>query len=91
MELQYFRLVRSGAKGLFVFKGAAEFTDLDERGGDLGADRVDHGLHHLLAVLLVGLAVCGDQKLGDTTGRLNLDMLLGREQRLQPTAFPVSE
>ena len=69
----------------------AEASDLDERGRDAGGDRVDHGLHHLLALLLVGLAVRGDHALIDTPGRFDLDVLLGSEQYLQPDPLPVGE
>src|SRR6202011_4322962 len=43
-------------------------------------DEVDHGLHHGLAMLLVGFAVGGDHALVDAPGRLDLDGLRGREQ-----------
>ena len=67
-----------------LLEDATELADLDERGRNPGADRVDHGLHHLLAELLVGFTIRRDHALVDAPGRFDLDVLLGREQRLQP-------
>ena len=48
-----------------LLEGAPEPADLDESCGNAGDDRVNDGLHHLLALLLVGFAVGGDDALVD--------------------------
>ena len=63
-----------------LLEGPAELADLGQRGRDAAGDGVDHGLHHGLAMLLVGFAVGGDHALVDAPGRLDLDVLRDREQ-----------
>lgn len=74
-----------------LLQGAAELVDLDERRGDAGGDGIDHGLHHLLALVLVWFAVGGDDALVDAPGRFHFDVLLRGEQRGEPIALLVSE
>ena len=62
----------------------AERGDLDQRGGDAVAERVDERLHQLAAGLAVGVAVGGDHPLVDPPGRFDLDVLVAGEQGLQP-------
>ena len=63
-----------------LLEGPAELADLGQRGRDAAGDGVDHGLHHGLAMLVVGFAVGGDHALVDAPGRLDLDVLRDREQ-----------
>lgn len=50
---------RENVRGALLY-GAAELADLGERRGNPAGDRVDHGLHHRLGLLLVGFAVSVD-------------------------------
>ncbi len=77
--------------GRALSQGACEPADLDKGGGDAGADRVDHSLHHLLAALLVGFPIGGDDALVDAPGRFDLDVLVAGEQCCQACALLVGE
>lgn len=72
-------------------EGAAGPTDLDARSGNTAGHRGGHGLHHLLALGLVGFAVGGDDALVDAPGRFNLDVLLDGEHRLDAGALLIGE
>lgn len=74
-----------------LFHRAAELADRDQRGGDPAADRGDHGLHHLLGLLLVRFPVGRDDALVDAPGRFDLDVLLAREHGLQSRPLTVGE
>jgi len=69
----------------------AELAQFLQGRRDTGADRVDHGSHHLLPGLLVGVPVRGDDPLVDAPGRFHLDVLVDREQRGQPCPLRVGE
>jgi len=77
--------------GCPLLQRSPERGDLAQRVGHALADRLDHGLHQLPAAGLVGFAVGGDDALEDPPGRLDLDVLVGREQAGQPPALPVGE
>lgn len=64
-------------------QGPAESADLDQRGRNAAGDTVDHGLHHRLALDLVGFSVGGNDALVDTPGRFDLDVPVGGEQRVE--------
>ena len=72
-------------------KGTAKLADIDERGRDAVAKRVDHRLHHLFRLLLLGLAVGGDNALVNAPGRFDLDMLLDREHGVEAGGVLVDE
>ena len=74
-----------------LLQGPAQSADLDQRGRNAASDAVDHGLHHLLALDLVGFLVGGDDALVDAPGRFDLYVVVVGEQRLQTVALLVGE
>lgn len=68
-----------------------EPANLGQHHGDAAADGVDHGSHHLLALVLVGFTVVHDDAPVDTPGRFDLDMLLGCEHRVEPGGLLLGE
>ena len=74
-----------------LLQGPAQSADLDQRGRNAASDGVDHGLHHLLALDLVGFWVGGDDALVDAPGRFDLYVVVVGEQRLQTVALLVGE
>ena len=74
-----------------LLQGPAQSADLDQRGRNAASDGVDHGLHHLLALDLVGFSVGGDDALVDAPGRFDLYAVVVGEQRLQTVALLVGE
>lgn len=69
---------RQDARGTLL-QGPAESADLDQRGGDVAGDAVDHGFHHGRPAILLGLSVCGDDALIDSPRRFDLDVLVSLE------------
>lgn len=69
----------------------SQHGDFPQRGGDALADRGDQLGHQVLALRAVGFAVGGDHTLVDAPGRVDLDVLVGREQGLQPVLLLLGE
>jgi hypothetical protein len=72
-------------------EGPAEFGDLDQRGGDAGADGFDELDHQLTSCRAVFVPVGGDHSLVDAPGRLDLHVLVWREQGGEPLGLCVGE
>lgn len=69
----------------------AECGEFDQRPRDTAADRGNPVGHELAAVVAVFVAVGGDHPLVDPPGRLDLDMLLGPEQRAESSGLLVGQ
>ena len=74
-----------------LLQGPPQGADLLQRGGNTGADRGDELGHERSAGLAVRCAVGGDHLLVDAPGGLDLYVLLGREERLDPRPLLVGE
>lgn len=74
-----------------LLQGAAEAAQLDEHGRDTIGQRVDYGLHDEFPEPRVGFPVGGDHPLVDAPGRLDLDMLVVREQCFQACLLLLGE
>jgi hypothetical protein len=74
-----------------LLEGPPEPSQLGQCCRDSVADGLDQRRHQIAPVLAVGFAVGADHPLVDAPGRLDLDMLLDREQGRQPGALLVGE
>jgi hypothetical protein len=74
-----------------LLEGPPERDDLAQCSGDAVADRLDQPLHQFPASGPVGLAVGGDYPLVDAPGRLDFDVVLGREQGVESLGLFVGE
>jgi len=74
-----------------LVQGPSERVELDQCFRDTAAERSDEVGHQLATAASVLVPVGGDHALIDAPGRLDLDMVLGREQRPQPGGLLVGE
>ena len=74
-----------------ALEGSSEPADLGECGGDSVTDRVDQLAHRVSPTDAVGVAVGGDHLLVDAPRRLDLDMDVAREERVQAFRLLVGE
>jgi hypothetical protein len=74
-----------------LLERSAQRADLDQGGGDCGAERIDQLPHVPFAAGSTGVAVGGDHRLVDAPRRLDLQTIFVGEQQRDPLLLRVGE